>query len=144
MSHKEYLLQAVRLAQKNKEQGGRPFAAILVRDGEVIATGVNDMIKTHDASSHAELEAIRAATQNQKNINLEGSIIYASGHPCPMCLAAIIMTNVKSVFYAYDNSDAAPYGLSSESTYVKLGIETTKVSIPLTKLDVGVPVTDVY
>lgn len=142
--HKEYLLQAVKLAQKNKAQGGRPFAAVLVKDGKVLSTGLNEMTKTYDASSHAELEAIRSATIKHKNINLEGSTIYASGHPCPMCLALILMTNIKSVFYAYDNNDAEPYGLSSEQTYKNLGIIKKNVSISLTKLDIGIAAQDVY
>ncbi len=142
--HKEYLRQAVTLAQKNKAQGGRPFAAVLVKDGKVLSTGVNELIKTHDASSHAELVAIRSATINQKNVNLEGCTIYASGHPCPMCLALILMTNIESVFYAYDNQDAEPYGLSSEQTYKKLGINKENVPFPLTKLDVGITAEDVY
>ena len=142
--HREYLLQAVKLAQKNKAQGGRPFGAVLVKDGKVLSTGVNEMINSHDATSHAELEAIRSATKKQEDVNLEGSSIYASGHPCPMCLAAILMTNIKSVFYAYDNNDAEPYGLSSEQTYKKLGINKENVQIPLTKLDVGITAKELY
>ena len=142
--HQEYLLQAVKLAENNKLQGGRPFGAVLVRDGKVLATGVNGMAKNHDVSSHAELEAIRSATQKLGSTNLEGCTIYASGHPCPMCLAAILMTNIKSVFYAFDNADAEPYGLSSELTYQKLGIMKEKVPVSLIKLDVGLTARDIY
>jgi guanine deaminase len=141
---KEYLLQAIELARKNKNEGGRPFGAVLVKDGKVLATGVNGMNKNHDVSSHAELEAIRSATQNLGDINLEGSIIYASGHPCPMCLAAIFMTNIKSVFYAFDNTDAEPYGISSDLTYKKLGIIKEKIPLPIIRLDVGVTADELY
>ena len=142
--HRDYLLQAVNLAKKNKSEGGRPFGAVLVKDGKVLATGINGMTKNHDVSSHAELEAIRSATQRQGDINLSGSTIYASGHPCPMCLAAILMTNIKSVYYAFDNADAEPYGLSSEETYKKLGIIKEKVPLPITRLDVGVTAGELY
>lgn len=142
--HKDYLLQSVKLAQENKIQGGRPFAAILVKDEKVLTTGVNEMVQTHDATSHAELEAIRKATKKLKTSDLKGCIIYASGHPCPMCIAAILATNIDGVFYAYDNVDAEPYGYSSEQTYQKLGIKKELISIDLEKLDVGIPVEDVY
>lgn len=142
--HQQYLRQAVAMAKQNRVEGGRPFAAILVKDGKILATGLNEMNKTHDASSHAELEAIRMATKNLGDVNLEGSVIYASGHPCPMCLAAIIMTNIKSVFYAFDNSDAEPFGFSSEATYQKLGIKKDLVRLELQKLDVGMSARELY
>lgn len=143
-THREYLLEAIKLAQKNKSEGGRPFGAVLVREGKILSMGVNGMAISHDVSSHAELEAIRSATQIQKNVNLEDCTIYASGHPCPMCLAAIIMTNIKSVYYAFDNADAEPFGFSSELTYLKLGIVKEKVPLNLVKLDVGIDAKDVY
>jgi|SRR5690606_20735765 len=142
--HQQYLRQAVAMAKQNRVEGGRPFAAILVKDGKILATGLNEMNKAHDASSHAELEAIRMATKNLGDVNLEGSVIYASGHPCPMCLAAIIMTNIKSVFYAFDNSDAEPFGFSSEATYQKLGIKKDLVRLELQKLDVGMSARELY
>lgn len=144
IDHKKHLRQAVELAQKNKNEGGRPFAALIVKDGRVVSTGINEMMKNHDASSHAELEAIRKASMSFKNVSLEGCSIYASGHPCPMCLAAIVMTNIKSVFYAFDNNDAEPYGFSSEETYKKLGIQKEKLPLSLEKLDVGIKAEEVY
>ncbi len=143
-THQKYLIEAIQLAQKNKSEGGRPFGAVVVREGKILSIGVNGMARNHDVSSHAELEAIRSATQKQKNVNLEDCTIYASGHPCPMCLAAILMTNIKTVYYAFDNSDAEPYGLSSEQTYLKLGIVKDKVPLLLMKLDVGIAAKDVY
>lgn len=142
--HQHYLSQAVSMAKQNRVEGGRPFAAILVKDEKVLATGLNEMNQTYDASSHAELEAIRTATKQLGDVNLEGSVIYASGHPCPMCLAAIIMTNIKTVIYAFDNDDAEPFGFSSEATYQKLGIKKEMVRLELRKLDVGVSAKDLY
>lgn len=127
----KFLELAVELALENKRSGGRPFGAVLVKDEKVLATGVNKMLETFDPSSHAELEAIRAATKSTLSLDLSGAKIYASGHPCPMCLAAIAITGVSEIIYAFDNTDAAPFGFSSQSTYDKLGIN--KVTFVKTK-----------
>ncbi|HLW57537.1 MAG TPA: nucleoside deaminase [Bacteriovoracaceae bacterium] len=143
-SHHDFLLQAVKLAQENKAKGGRPFGAVLVKDGKVVATGVNEMLEKYDASSHAELEAIRTATTQLKNVSLNGCTIYASGHPCPMCLAAILMTKIEAIYFAYDNADGEPFGFSSEQTYKALGINRESLPIKIERLDIGIPVQDVY
>ncbi len=89
MSNDErFLRQAIELAYANSANGGRPFGAVLVRNGEVVATGVNEILATNDPTAHAELTAIRAASRALGTPNLEGSAVYASGHPCPMCMAA--------------------------------------------------------
>ncbi|BCZ83074.1 tRNA-specific adenosine deaminase [Paraburkholderia terrae] len=115
-----YLAEAIELAYGNVEGGGRPFGAVIVKDGEVVATGVNEILHTNDPTSHAELNAIRAASQKLGSPNLAGCTVYASGHPCPMCLAAMRMAGIGEVFYAYSNEDGAPYGLSTAAVYADL------------------------
>lgn len=115
-----FLEQAIGLARDNVEKGGRPFGAVLVRDGVVIARGVNEMMETGDPTAHAELLAVRAAAQALGTPRLEGCIVYASGHPCPMCLAAMYMAGVREVVYAYSNAEGAPYGLSTAAVYSNL------------------------
>jgi guanine deaminase len=115
-----FLCAAIELAHANVERGGRPFGALVVKDGEVIATGVNEILRTNDPTSHAEMNAIRAASQTLASPNLAGCTVYASGHPCPMCLAAMRMAGVGEVVYAYSNEDAAPYGLSTAAIYAEL------------------------
>lgn len=119
---RKFLEQAIELAMENKQNGGRPFGALLVKDDKVVSTGVNNMLKTFDPSAHAELEAIRKATADARSLDLSGSTIYASSQPCPLCLAAIAMTGVSRVIYAFDNSDAAPFNFSSQGLYDKLHI----------------------
>ena len=136
--------QAVELAHQNRLQGGRPFGAVLVRDGEVLATGINEIVQSHDPSTHAEMQAIRAATQMQQNPSLAGCSIYASGHPCPMCLAALVMTGVEQVFFAFDNNDAAPYQLSSEGTYQRLRLSLNPPPLPITRVDTGITAAQLY
>ncbi|MFP6562338.1 nucleoside deaminase [Paraburkholderia sp. B3] len=115
-----FLSEAIELAYANVEQGGRPFGAVIVKDGETIATGVNEILRTNDPTSHAELNAIRAASQKLGSPNLAGCTVYASGHPCPMCIAAMRMAGIGEVVYAYSNDDAAPYGLSTAAVYAEL------------------------
>lgn len=115
-----YLRQAIALARANIARGGRPFGALVVRGGEVLATGVNEIAATHDPTAHAELCALRAASQRLASPDLSGCAVYASGHPCPMCLAAMRLAGVQRVVYAYSNEDGAPFGLSTAAVYEDL------------------------
>lgn len=142
--HEKLLREAVRLAKRNHERGGRPFGAVLAMEGEVIATGVNNIVHSHDPTTHAEMEALRSASQRLGRANLQGSVVYASGHPCPMCLAALVLTGVDAVYYAFDNQDAAPYGFSSEAIYQALRLPLTPPPLPLTRLDVDITAAQLY
>lgn len=115
-----FLGQAVELARGNIEAGGRPFGAVVVRNGEVIATAVNEMHLSNDVTDHAELLAIRAAARAHGPQSLKGSTVYASGHPCPMCMAAMRLAGVGRVSYAYSNEDGAPFNLSTADIYADL------------------------
>jgi guanine deaminase len=119
-SAKGYLCEAIELAQANIAAGGRPFGAVVVRNGEVIATGVNEIHSTNDPTAHAELTALRAAGRKLGSPNLGGCAVYASGHPCPMCMAAMRLAGVSEVYYSYSNDDGAPYGLSTAAIYAEL------------------------
>ncbi len=143
-NHEPLLREAVRLAQTNRARGGRPFGAVLAIDGHIVASGVNDVVHSHDPTTHAEMEALRAASKKLGRANLKGSVVYASGHPCPMCLAALVLTGVDEVYYAFDNNDATPYGLSSDATYQTLRLSLTPAPLPLIKLDIGVTAAQLY
>lgn len=112
-----YLRQAIELAWDNLEKGGRPFGAVVVKNGQIIATGVNEIYKDNDPTAHAELLAIRAAGKALGTPDLNGTIVYASGHPCPMCMAAMRVAGVSEVVFAHSNEDGEPYGLSSAAVY---------------------------
>lgn len=115
MSDGEFIKQAIDLARENVQSGGRPFAALVVRGGSVVATGTNQMLATNDPTAHAELLALRQAGITLGTTRLEDCTLYASGQPCPMCLAAIRMAGISEVRYAYSNQDAEPFGLSTEA-----------------------------
>lgn len=126
-----FLCEAIELAHANIAKGGRPFGAVVVKNGEVIASGVNEIHSTNDPTAHAELTAIRVASRKLGSPNLEGCAVYASGHPCPMCMAAMRMAGVGKVTYAYSNDDGAPYGLSSAAVYADLAKPFAEQSMPI-------------
>ncbi|MFM5712590.1 nucleoside deaminase [Aeromonas allosaccharophila] len=138
-THRQWLEQAVQLARENRQQGGRPFAALLVRDGQLVASAVNGIHLDGDPTRHAELETLRKASQCGP---LAGAIVYASG--CPMCLGALVMNGIAAVYYAFDNADAAPFGFDSTAAYQQLGLPLAPQPLPLIKLSVSMTAADLY
>ncbi|MEY0877070.1 nucleoside deaminase [Providencia manganoxydans] len=135
MLDKQFLQQAISLARENVKAGGRPFGAIIVCDGKVIATGVNQMLELSDPTAHAELMALRQAGETLRRVRLEDCVVYASGQPCPMCLAAMRMAGITRIFYAYSNQDAEPFGLSTEAIAASLRVEPhQQVGLSFTQL----------
>ncbi|HHK5494191.1 TPA: nucleoside deaminase, partial [Pseudomonas aeruginosa] len=112
----------------------RPFGAVLVRDGRVLARGVNQIHETHDPSAHAELQAIRQASQALGSPRLDGCVIYASGHPCPMCLAAMHLCGIQAAWFAYSNEDGEAFGLSTATLYAEMAHPPQRQSLPLRAL----------
>lgn len=119
-ANEHFLREAITLARANVARGGRPFGAVLVKDGAVVATGVNEIAATHAPTAHAELNAIRAGSRTLGSADLSGCTVFSSGHPCPMCMAAMRIVGVGEVVYAYSNEDGAPYGLSTAAIYADL------------------------
>ena len=139
-----FMREAVQLARDNRARGAQPFGAVLARDGQRIATGVNEIVQTCDPTSHAEMQALRAASAALQQPRLDGCVVYASGYPCPMCLAAMVASGIEKVFYAFDNADAAPYGLSSDAAYAALGLALAPTPLPMVRVDTGVTAAQVY
>ena len=115
-----FLSEAIELARANIGEGGRPFGAVVVRNGRIIASGVNEILQTGDPTSHAELNAIRLASRVLGSPDLGDCSVFASGHPCPMCMAAMRLAGIKAVTYAYSNEDGAPHGLSTAALQADL------------------------
>ena len=119
--HDAFLKQAISLALHNvRVSAGRPFGAVLAKDGQVLATGVNEVVASGDPTAHAELQAIRAACKATGQVRLDGCVMYASGHPCPMCLTAMYLTGIGRVYCAFSNDSAQAYGLSTSHIYADL------------------------
>ena len=129
----QHLQRAIQLAQTNVAQGGRPFGAVLTQGGEVLVEAVNEIHLTQDPTAHAELLAIRAASQ-QLGTRLDGCVIYASGQPCPMCLSAMYLCGVSRVVFAASNDVAAPFGLSTAAIYQQLALPLAEQKLPVQHL----------
>lgn len=100
-----------KLAKTNVDEGGQPFGACIVYQGEIIAEGVNETHFKNDVTRHAELIAIEIAQEKLNTMDLSECTLYASGHPCPMCMGAIGFSNIKDVFYGNTLEDASNAGL---------------------------------
>ena len=115
---KEYMRVAIEEAEENIKSGdGGPFGACIVKDGKIVGRGRNKVLKSHDPTSHAEVNAIRDASKNLGTHDLAGCEIYTSSYPCPMCLGAIIWANIKTVYYANTKEDAENIGFRDEFIY---------------------------
>lgn len=134
MPHQDFMREALALARANIGAGGRPFGAVLVRDGRVIARAVNEIHRSQDPTAHAELLAIRQASAQLGSARLDGCVIYASGHPCPMCLALMHLCGIEAAYFAYSNEDGEPYGLSTAPIYAQMARAPQAQDLPLRRL----------
>lgn len=106
-------------ARKTMNEGfGGPFGAVIVDSNyNVIAVASNTVLKDNDPTAHAEINAIRKACKKLNTHDLTGYKIYATGYPCPMCLSAIIWSNIKEVYYGTDLNDAEKIGFRDQKIY---------------------------
>lgn len=96
---------------------GGPFGAMIVKDNKIITVASNTVLKDNDSTAHAEINAIRKASKILNTHDLSGCTLYATGYPCPMCLSAIIWSNIKEVYYGTNLQDAAHIGFRDEFIY---------------------------
>ena len=119
--NKEFMRKAIELSIENvKQNKGGPFAAVVVKDNKIIATGVNCVTSCNDPTAHAEVTAIRNACQELGTFQLDGCEIYTSCEPCPMCLGAIYWARPKAVYYGNTKADAANIGFDDQFIYDEL------------------------
>ena len=127
--------QAIALATENVVSGaGGPFGCVVVRAGEVIATGVNQVTATNDPTAHAEVTAIRAACRALGSFQLHGCIVYTSCEPCPMCLAALYWSRCDAIFYGNTAADAAAVGFDDSFLYAEVAKPIAERTIPTARL----------
>ena len=127
--------QAIALAVENvTSHGGGPFGAVVVRDGKVIATGVNRVTTTNDPTAHAEVVAIRAACTALGTFQLHGCVVYTSCEPCPMCLSAIYWARVRSVYYGNTRKDAAKIAFDDDWLYHEVAAPIPRRKLPMQQL----------
>lgn len=127
--------KAIELALENVRSGrGGPFAALVVRNGRIIAAGVNLVTSTNDPTAHAEIVAIREACRALGSFQLTGCEIYATGEPCPMCLGAIYWARPARVYYALTRQDAARAGFDDALIYEEFNQPADRRRIPLIQI----------
>ena len=130
-----YMQMAIDLAVTNVETGrGGPFGAVIVRNGEVIATGVNRVTTSNDPTAHAEVTAIREACRVLESFQLHGCTVYTSCEPCPMCLAAIYWARCEAIVFGCTAADAAAAGFDDAFLYDELKQPIEARRIPTSRL----------
>jgi guanine deaminase len=132
MNRNELIHKTIQLAIENVTHGeGGPFAALVVKNGEIISTGVNQVTPTLDPTAHAEVVAIRAACRVLNHFELAGCDIYCSCEPCPMCLGAIYWSRPAHVYFAATAATAADAGF--DDSFIK-----TQVCLPFSQQELPI------
>jgi guanine deaminase len=125
------MARAIDLALKNVQSGrGGPFAAVVVDQGRVVATGTNAVTSANDPTAHAEIVAIRGACAALKNFRLDLCEIYTTCEPCPMCLGAIYWARLRAVYFGATAVDAASAGFDDAFIYKQVALRVEERSVP--------------
>ena len=123
MTKEELMRKAIALSIENVKRDGGPFGAVIAKDGEIVATGVNRVTDSCDPTAHAEVSAIRAAAEKLKTFDLSGYEIYSSCEPCPMCLGAIYWARLDKLYFANTKTDAKDIGFDDSFIYEELELK---------------------
>jgi tRNA(Arg) A34 adenosine deaminase TadA len=131
----EFMRRAIALSIDNARDGtGGPFGALIVKDGEIVATGTNAVTSTNDPTAHAEVVAIREACRKLSVFHLGGCDLYTSCEPCPMCLGAIYWARIDRVFYGNGRADAAAIGFDDALIYDEMPLPGELRRIPMQQM----------
>ena len=125
----KFMQMAIDLSVENIDSGGGPFGAVIVRDGEVIATGANRVVPNADPTAHAEVMAIRSACAKLGTFQLSDCTVYSSCEPCPMCLSALYWAGVKRICYGNTKTDAKAIDFDDSFIYDQLRLDYDRRSI---------------
>ena len=131
MTKNECMRRAIALSEENVKNGGGPFAAVIVRNGEIIAEGMNRVTADSDPTAHAEVSAIRLACKKLRTFNLADCEIFTSCEPCPMCLGAIYWAHLSKIYYGNNRADAAKIGFDDDFIYKEISLPLENRSIPM-------------
>ena len=129
-SKNKFMELAIALSEKSVAEGGGPFGAVVVRRGEVVATGTNSVTLLNDPTAHAEVSAIRAACAAVKDFKLEECEIYSSCEPCPMCLSAIYWAGIRKIYFANTREDAKRIGFDDSFIYDQIPLAPSRRTVP--------------
>lgn len=133
--HQKFMRAAIDLAQHGmRENEGGPFGAVIVKDGQIVGKGNNQVTSTNDPTAHAEVVAIRDACKNLGAYQLDGCIIYTSCEPCPMCLGAIYWARPEKIYYACSREDAANINFDDAFIYDEIPLPIHERKIEMTQV----------
>ena len=118
-----------------QKTSGGPFGAVIVKDGEIIATGYNKVIETNDPTAHAEVNAIREASKKLGRFDLSDCEIYSTCEPCPMCFAAIHWAKIPRLYYGCTRDDAARAGFDDKLIYEAIRGTAKEQHLELIQID---------
>lgn len=130
MIKEELMRKAIELSIDNVANGGGPFGAVIAKEGEIIATGVNRVTANCDPTAHAEVSAIRAACGKLGTFDLSGCEIYTSCEPCPMCLGAIYWAHLDKMYYGNNKTDAKNIGFDDSFIYDEIDLTPANRKLP--------------
>jgi tRNA(Arg) A34 adenosine deaminase TadA len=132
---RRFMKEAIDMARENVTRvNGGPFGAIVVKNGEVIGRGINQVTNLNDPTAHAEIVAIRDACQTLNSFSLEGCEIYSSCEPCPMCLGSIYWAGVSKLYYAATKHDAEKAGFRDARIYKEFALPKDQRRLPTIQL----------
>jgi guanine deaminase len=130
-----FMARTIELSIENVRSGrGGPFAAVVVKDGRIVAEGVNCVTSRNDPTAHAEVMAIREACQRLDNFELDGCELYTSCEPCPMCLGAIYWARPARVYFGNTARDASKAGFDDSFIYQEIARPHSLRRIPMIPL----------
>ena len=132
--NEKFMRRAIALSIQNIQKGGGPFGAVIVKDGKVIATGVNRVTKNTDPTAHAEVTAIRKASRKLGTFDLTGCDIYTSCEPCPMCLGAVYWAHIDRMYYGNTKADAKNIGFDDSFIYDEIELNPEQRRLITTQL----------
>jgi guanine deaminase len=131
---RRFMARAIELSLASVATGGGPFAAVVVKDGQILAEGANRVTATNDPTAHAEVVAIREACAAQGSFQLTGCELFTTCEPCPMCLGAIYWARPDRVWFGNTAEDAAAVGFDDSDIYDQLRLPFAERRIPMRQL----------
>jgi len=131
---KQFMREAIRLASESVRNGGGPFGAVILKDGEIVAGCNNRVTINNDPTAHAEVTTIREACQRLNTYDLSGCRIYTSCEPCPMCLGAIYWARLDRIYYGNTRKDARDIEFADDFIYEELDKPLDQRTVPIIPL----------
>ncbi len=133
--HESFMRRAIELASERSAGGENgPFGAVVVRAGEIIAEGWNQVVELRDPTAHAEIMAIRSACKKLDTHVLSDCALYASCEPCPMCLGAVYWARIPTLYYGATRDDATHAGFSDMELYREFSLPESAKSIAMQQI----------